>query len=103
MRSRKPIESLNKYAELVKRSHSWQIVLLTKFKVFFAASWRDVDDAGALNLAYLLPSDDTVTGDGSKLLLSWKLIEWTVVDPADHVFSHQFSRHLVAFSGKNAI
>jgi hypothetical protein len=55
-----PAEAGHEDAGLVQRRDHGQVVLLAQLEVLGAAAGGDVDDAGALGLAHLIPGDDAV-------------------------------------------
>ncbi len=103
MGAREPAEPLNKDAELIQRGHSWQVIFLTQLEVLFSTARCYVNYACALNLAYFLPRDNSVSVNGAQLLLGRKLIEWTIIGPADHIRPRKLSDCLVASFGKSSI
>ena len=84
-------------AGLVERRHDRQAERLAELVVLGATARRDVDDAGALVLADLVPGDDDVLvrlGRASSrvpaanaLRDGRQLVEWSLVAPADELMA----------------
>src|SRR5947199_396915 len=103
-------------AKVVKRPHGDKPIFLSQGKVFLAAAWCDVNDAGPFHLADRLPGDDAVNGAGALvgppvlleddlgdlsriargMALGRQLIERPVIRPADHLGAFELAQYLKA-------
>ncbi len=109
--ARQPAEAFDVHAVLVERGDDGQAVLFVELIVLGAAARGDVDDAGALGLADLLPQDDAVRllrrlrdvaeqtpqprlGPAAGVLRGGQVVEGAAVRPALHLLAAQLAQHL---------
>src|SRR5262249_47360362 len=109
-------EAVEEDAGVIERGDGNEALLLCEFEVLFAATRRDMDDAGTFSLAHFTPGDNTMNllrrhrrgpvklaHDTNNFLrkarwfvLRRQLIERSVVLPADHVLAADFADDFVA-------
>src|SRR5262249_36539720 len=108
-------EPFEELALVVERCDGNEPFLLTKLKVGGTATWGDVDNAGALGFADVLPVDDPVdlarrfrrapieslgdVSDRSRVaigsLLGGQIVKWPAIGPADELRARQFAENLI--------
>ena len=95
MLARQPGKAVHVDAVFIERRDHGQLVLLAQPKVFRAAAWRNVHNAGAFFFAHVLPGDDAVPIRAAERLRGrGQLVKRAAVFPAEHLRAFQHTHDL---------